>query len=375
LSIVKFRAHRDRLKEFKSEPVDRSIQYIGSPMLALRHQYPLEPFDNNPNFREPNSKIPTEIKNYDPIACGFTTEHRHGVTVPGFWPGNVREYGLLSYFDRSVVLNRKESFGIEDNKSAIKAQGILSSFAYTFGQACYQGFSTLDDMTYPLSAQTILTDGQKWSFYRYQLNSTVTHTHAFKDEPHYEYNQCWGTEEMNLYEHCDENGKIHGLNDDVFKQLISFYLTQPKQRDYDMKPYLDSHEKKIADIEDVERRAWLERTYKHIAANRPRQLSVPEIYDWEKIYKIDNKTRPMDKKRRFFELKINPFSRRLDEHRPEYIPRHLRPKGIYDTKIFQATYYPLDHRSNDPKTQSLSEFGAAKSGPRRKYDRSKQSFK
>jgi hypothetical protein len=83
----------------------------------------------------------------------------------------------------------------------------------------------------------------------------------------------------------------------------------------------------------------------------------------------------MDKKRRFFELKINPFSRTLDEHRPEYIPRHLRPKGIYDSKELRATYYPLNHRSNDPRTQSHSEFGTAKSGIRKKYDRSKHSLK
>lgn len=308
----------------------------------------------------------------DPIAANFKTDHRHGVTVPGFWPGNVREYGLLSYYDRSALEIRPKTYGDEDNKASINAQAITASYSYAFGQACYQGFGTFNDLNYPLSAQTIITDGKTWSFYRYQLNTTVMHTEAL--EPNYKYNQCWGSDEMQLYDHVDENGKIHGLNDDVFKQLIRFYLNEPKARDYEMKPYLDPHEKKIADIEDVKRREWLESSYKYFMSNRNRYKEAPETYNWEKIYKIDHQTRPMDKKLRFFELGINPFKRRLDEHRPQYIPRCLRPGGIYDKKKYKDTYYPLNHRSNDPRTQSHSLFGAALKGKERIFDRKRDSY-
>lgn len=372
LNVIRFRKRNKYNEDAVEEPVNRGFQYVGKPLLTLRHQYPLEIFDNFDfdTLTAPNENIPMQVAtDVDPRAAGWKTDHRHGVTVPGFWPGNVREYGLLSYYDRSRLMKRPESYGAEDNKLALHAQAITSSYSYTLGQACYHGFSTFNDITYPLTTQTIITDGKIWSFYRYQLNTTIMHTNSGVYEPNHKYNQCWGTDEMQLYEHVDDNGKIHGLNDEVFKQLIRFYLAEPKARSYEMKPYLDEKEKKIADIEHVERREWLERHYKHLVTNRPRQISVPEIYNWEKIYKIDHQTRPMDKKRRFFEFKINPFNRRLDEHIPEYIPRCLRAGGIYDKKKYKSSYYPLDHRSNDPKTQKNSEFGAAKEGIRRKYDR------
>lgn len=60
-------------------------------------------------------------------------------------------------------------------------------------------------------------------------------------------------------------------------------------------------------------------------ANRPRYQEIDEIYTWEKIYKIDHQTRPMDRRSRFFELFKNPAERKLSDRLPEYIPRALRP--------------------------------------------------
>lgn len=364
------------MRALTDQPIKRGVQFKGTPLLALRHQNPLQPFDNIDfsQITEENKNIISEtVASIDPKAGGWTSEHQHGVIVPGFWPGNVREYGLLSFYDRSILVNRTESFGDADHQDAIHALAINSSFSYAYGQACYHGFSTLNDITYPLCAQTVITDGKIWSFYRYQLNTTLIHTDL--DGPNYKYNQCWGTNNMQLYDSIDENGKIQGFNDDVCKQLIRFYLAEPKARDYEMKPYLDPHEKKIADIEDVERRRWLENTYKHMVSNRPRRYLAPEIYDWERIYKIEHNTRPIqDKRMRFYDFKINPFRRRLDEHLPKYIPRANRPGGIYDKNKREATYYPLEHRSNKFRTMTNSEYGAAKSGPARKYDRFRRSY-
>lgn len=376
LNVQQFRKVRKQLKDTMTEPVDRAFQYVGQPMLTVRHQYPLEPFEevDFEAMTKQNENIPfEEISLVDPLAHGYHTHHRHGVTVPGFWPGNVREYGLLSYHDRTHLIKRASVLGINDNIAAIHSQGVLSSFAWTFAQASYQGFSTYNDMTYPLTTQTVVTDGQNWSFYKYQLNTTLIHTEL--NAPNFKYNKCFGTEEMKLYEDVDENGKIHGFNEDVLRQLIRFYINEPKVRTYEMKPYLDPKEKKIADIEDIDRRQWLEKIYKNLVSNRPRQNLTPEIYNWEHIYKIKFKTMPLDKKLRFFEYGINPFKRELSEHIPEYIPRELRAGGIYDKKKYRATYYPLDHRSNDPRTMTNSEFGAAKEGIRKKYDRFKKTFK
>ncbi|XP_070495949.1 large ribosomal subunit protein mL65 [Chironomus tepperi] len=376
LNVQRFRKPRPHLKDYVNDPVDRPIQYVGNPLLTMRHQYPLESFEdiNFDAMTKQNENIPMEsIYSVDPLAHGYHTFHRHGVSVPGFWPGNVREYGLLSYHDRTHLIKRSHVLGIKDDIDALHSQGILSSFAWTYAQSCYQGFSTYNDMTYPLTTQTVITDGQHWSFYKYQLNTTITHTEL--DTPNYKYNKCWGTNEMKLYEHIDENGKIHGMNDEVLKQLLRLYINEPKSRNYEMKPYLDPKEKKIADIEDVDRRQWLETIYKYLVSNRPRQYLVPEIYHWENIYKIKFQTMPLDKKLRFFEYGINPFQRQLNEHIPEYIPRDLRANGPHDKKKRRATYYPLDHCSNDPRIMSHSEYGAAKDGIRKKYDRFKKTFK
>jgi small subunit ribosomal protein S30 len=373
---VRIRRRLFSKREFANDPVLRGMQYVGKPVLTLRHQHPLKPFVemNYDELTTQNENIPSdEISKVDPYAIGWTTSHRHGVTVPGFWPGNVREYGLMSFYDRKHILSRPKAHGIEDDKMTLHSHAITSAYAWLFGQATYQGFSTFNDLTYPLSSQNIVTDGQTWSFYRYQMNTTVSYTNVA--EPNYKFNQCWGTDEMKLFEHVDENGKVHGFNDDVLRRLIQFYINAPKQRNYEMKPFLDPNEKKIADIEDVDRRQWLEKTFKRLTANRVKNRTIPEVYSWEKIYKIDNKTRAMDKKRRFFELGINPFQRRLNEHYPQYIPRQLRAGGIYDRKRFRATYYPLNHRSNEPRTMSLSLLGAPDWGLRRKIDRFNKSFK
>jgi small subunit ribosomal protein S30 len=218
-------------------------------------------------------------------------------------------------------------------------QAIQSSFAWSFAQACYQGFSTYNDVTYPFTTQTIITDGQTWSFYVYQLNTTLLHSKNADENPRY--NMCWGSKELKLFESFDkETGKLIGFNEDVLKQLIHFYINQPVASNRNMKPYLGEYEQTVADIDDDKRREFLETRYKHLVSNRPRHRLTPEIYAWEKIYKIDNNTRPMAPKRRFFELGINPYARRLDDHTPVYIPKAKRPEGPRSRKMWEKTYYP-----------------------------------
>ena len=190
-----------------------------------------------------------------------------------------------------------------------------------------------------MTTQTIITDGQTWSFYAYQLNTTENHQDAF--ETNEKVNTCWVTKEMKLYDEIDADGKLIGFNGEVVKNLIQFYLNDPQERNIDMKPYLGDYEKIVADIEDPKRRTFLETRYKHLVTDRPRHRLVPEIYDWEKIYKIDNKTLPLKPKRRFFELFINPFKRTLDDHTPVYIPRALRPEGSKSKDKWEKTFYPL----------------------------------
>lgn len=51
---------------------------------------------------------------------------------------------------------------------------------------------------------------------------------------------------------------------------------------------------------------------------------IPEIRTWQKIYLIDHNTQPIAKKRDPWQFGYNPWKRRLDDHKPIYIPRCLR---------------------------------------------------
>lgn len=330
----------DWQKGYARDPYDRNMQYTGKPYLAVRHNNLLDPLLSKDlaafDIRQDNLEL-TDFR-YDPLALGYISEFRHATNVPGFWPGDQHEFGLLSYQRRSHAINRSKYCAVNDLDEALQAQGILSSFAWLLGQACYQGFSVFNDVTYPLTTQTVITDGKNWSFYAYQLNTTLVHSEQVDLNPRY--NLCWGTEDLQLYESIDDSGKIHGINYEVLRHLIMFYINQPKERKVERKPYLCQKESKIADIEDENNRVFMEQAYKHVASNRPRHRLVPEIYQWEKIYKIDHKTRPMDAKRRPFELTENMYNRRMDEHALKYIPRVLRPSGPKSRPKFETIYYP-----------------------------------
>lgn len=352
-SVRKQRLGKEWTKKYENDPVNRYFQYIGTPYLALRHQNLLKPFVEvdleTQNAAEENIEIPRQ--KYDPRTIGFHTEHRHGVTIPGYWPGNPNEFGLLSYQQRDGLIKRELVYEPADQQDALHANGLLSNFGWLFGQASYQGFTTYNEITYPLSAQTIITDGKKFSFYAYQMNTVLLFGDHAVNGPRY--NQCWGLKEQNLFEEVDDTGKVTGFNEAVLQNLVHFYINAPEQRAIDLKPYLDENCSRVGLIEDEKRRDWLENIFKHLVSYRKRHLRVPETYLWEKIYKIDHKTRPMDKRLRPFELGINPFQRRLDDHTPVYVPRQFRPGGYGNRRKkskakWAPTYYPLGAKGKTP---------------------------
>lgn len=210
-----------------------------------------------------------------------------------------------------------------ERKDAIHRQGILGSFAWLNAQANYLGFTTFNDITYPLVTQSVVTNGRLWSFYVYQLNTVLLHSTNTKENP--KRNICWATPELKLFESVEDD-KIVGFNTDVLKNLLKFYANVPQERlGLNMRPYLSQEEKIAADYKDDDKREWLEREYKYLVSNRPRYKLEYEVYNWEKIYKIDHKTRIMEPRRRPFEIFQKPSNRKLNERKPFYVPKKLRP--------------------------------------------------
>lgn len=324
------------LKDAADKPINRWFQYLGSPMMHLRHELPLPAVLQMHESESPTFDVP--FFHYDPKVIGFHDTRQLGTNIPGFWPGDACEFGLLSYHHRGHMRHQLLQYGEEDRAEALHAQAIFASYGWLFPQACYQGFSTFSDMTYPLVTQTVITNGKLWSFYVYQLNTTLLHAEHTSSNPRH--NLCWGTPELKLFE-AIEDGKVIGFNDDVLKYLLNFYLNTPKVREgVEMKPYLGDVEKHIADISVDKRREWLEAEFKHMYSRRPWHILPYEIYQWERIYKIRHQTRPFEARKRPFELQnVRPYMRRYDEHVPRYIPKKFREVNKYKQK-FEDTYYP-----------------------------------
>ncbi|OAD60324.1 28S ribosomal protein S30, mitochondrial [Eufriesea mexicana] len=292
---VKAREKSVYFKHRANDPVNVPVQYLGSPILQLRHQFPLREILSTEQSINPELSIPT-----------FKLDPR-------------------------VLVGMSEE--------TITVQAIFASYAWLLSQASYQGFSTVNDITYPLVSQTILTNGRLWSFCVYQLNTTLTHTEYAEENP--KRNVCWITESLPLFDKI-ENGQVHGFNEDVLKKLITFYINIPAERSNEnMKPYLGESVKHIADITNPYRRVWLESRFKHLMSNRPRHYKQPEIYHWQKIYLIDNNTRFLDKKRDPWQFGYSAYKRKLNDHLPIYIPRCLR-RLPNKRKIgrWAKTYYP-----------------------------------
>jgi small subunit ribosomal protein S30 len=82
-SVRKMREGIDWYKKYANDPVDRTLQYIGKPHLALRHQFPLEAIDGasfeGRDVEEGKSAIPSF--KFDPQTLGFSKVHRHGESL------------------------------------------------------------------------------------------------------------------------------------------------------------------------------------------------------------------------------------------------------------------------------------------------------
>lgn len=329
--VYKKQKSRD-LKEYAEDPIDRHFQYFGEPCLQLRHAQPLR--EIIPHSETENSDYIVPEFKYDPMTVGYQRDTRHATNIPGFWPGDKNEFGLLSYHHCSYMTNRPRDY--DDEEIALKTQAIRACYAWLHTQACYQGFSTYNDVTYPLLTQNVILNGQWWLFSVYQLNTTLLSNHHIDDNP--KRNLYWTTGPMRLFEKIEDN-KVHGLNDEVLKNLIKMYINKPQERNVEMKPYLGEDEKIVADIQDDEKRKWLEEMYKKLMSCRGRYLTPPEIFHWQQIYIKQFKQRPMEKKLQPWSKGINTMLRRLDDHKPRYIPKCLRPHPRAKAK-FEKTYYP-----------------------------------
>ena len=94
------------------------------------------------------------------------------------------------------------------------------------------------DVTYPITTQTVITDGQTLQLFAYQLNTM----HLWQTrEANPRNNLVWVGKRHRMYEGI-EDGKILGFNDEAFLDLLKFVVTETVDRGYDLRPYVsDEH--------------------------------------------------------------------------------------------------------------------------------------
>lgn len=147
------------------------------------------------------------------------------MSLPGFWPAKSGgfDFPYLIGHSRELLRSRKSKSmqDFNDTQDVLDGMAIMSSFAWLTSIANNLGFTIYDSLTYPLVNQVVITDGQFWSFYVFQLNNHAFHSDIIQDKS--PSNLCWSSGEMKLFE-TFENGSFLGLNEDVLKTLVKVYI-------------------------------------------------------------------------------------------------------------------------------------------------------
>ncbi|XP_040051170.2 large ribosomal subunit protein mL65 [Gasterosteus aculeatus] len=154
--------------------------------------------------RQYDNHIFTGAKLPDPACYGHTQFH----LVP-------------DRYHRDRMARRQQSDQVE---VFLRANGLASLFAWTGAQAMYQGFWPHEDVRRPFVSQAVITDGQFFSFFCYQLNTVALSVETDASNPRK--NLLWGTESLRLYESV-QDGEVVGLDDGVVKLLVQFLMNQP----------------------------------------------------------------------------------------------------------------------------------------------------
>lgn len=332
----------ERIVEFAEgyleSPYERSLQIKHSSVVQVRHQLPLEEFISRDDPLCTEIKVP--IVDFDPRVFGLRAKCQHGTNIPGYWPEDSHQQGLLAYHTRVNGYNSKCVMkSILHDEQVTREQdiskGILTNFSWLLPQACHLGFSPLNELTYPLTSQSVNTDGRKWSFFAYQMNTCdLSHNDM---SLHTHQNVLWTQPPVDLYSKV-EDGKVVSYDPDCLKPLIKMYLNKPRERPYNMKPYLSSVDK-LVDFKDDYQRDRFMTIIRNQLSNRPKTVEKPELYMWEKIMLIDNNAFPeldLARRRRWWHMaKIDflgkehwdPEFVNTDEKRDRYIPKGMRPEN------------------------------------------------
>uniref|UniRef100_A0A0E9X9B7 Mitochondrial ribosomal protein S30 n=1 Tax=Anguilla anguilla TaxID=7936 RepID=A0A0E9X9B7_ANGAN len=203
----------------RTEPVRFQIDDKPNCLIRVPQQLP----EMVPLWTEISAEVP-EIR-YAPDLLPLYRRQYDNRIFTGSKLADPCSYGHTQFhlvMDRFHRRNFSKANLVDQIEVHLRANAVASLFAWTGAQAMYQGFWSHEDLTRPFVSQAIITDGQHFSFFCYQLN-----TLALNDSGNPRKNLCWGTESMRLYE-AIKDGNVIGLDDNVLKLLVKFLLNGAK---------------------------------------------------------------------------------------------------------------------------------------------------
>jgi len=343
----------------ENELVERPIRSVVMPCLNVNVENGLPEVVPLDHSLVTSGEVP--VANLDPRSYGYKFKHTHAAITPGVWPGVVNEANLLSYHCMESINRAVDKYGEDFRRSAVSQSAILSSFTQGLAQAMHLGFGPVTELSYPLVQQLAISDGRRWNFGVYQLNTCALHS----DRPtNNKYNNVlWLGDEQKLFEAVEPSG-VKGLNEEVLKSLISLYLKEGIKRE-NASPHLADY-KHLGDFPAAEEyRQEFNEYLKSLTSQRPRHREKPEMYLWEKFYKADFPTRPFEPPKRFFLDHVckknrsdHPGNRRLDHYEPIYVPKELRkhPKIKYKPRINSKHLFVFDKLNWQVKVDKNDKF-------------------
>lgn len=161
--------------------------------------------------------------NFHPTRVGYGLKWNWLTSVPGYWQnGEQHNFPFMSFYSRHA-LKLRQSLSVTaypDTEDAVDGMGLMSSFAWLNAFASHHGFTPYQELTYPFTCQSVVTDGQYWTFIVYQLNG-----HSFHGDfsPNPVKNICWSSGEMKLFDEC-KDGQLTNVNDQVIDNLIKVMI-------------------------------------------------------------------------------------------------------------------------------------------------------
>ncbi|GAU93141.1 hypothetical protein RvY_05127 [Ramazzottius varieornatus] len=208
---------------------------------------------------------------YNPTIYGFRPEKSIPHWIPGHWFGDPCEFSTLS-LDVPKAWTRQLS-GQDEAQAfeSLACNAIMASFGRIVAQAMYLGFTFLNELSYPIVTQSIMTNGRDWMFATYQANTIALWK---PDEENPFNNMCWLTQPVKLFDRV-EGSEVIGFNDEVLRLFIKQYLKAPvTSTNSNLRPYIEKTERSYWKNEHSQTPFYHRPTRRD---GKPRQPFKPEI--------------------------------------------------------------------------------------------------